>query len=446
MNRNEDTIVALATPQGRGALAIIRLSGDDAIAIAARLTDAPEQFKAKKPRQIFLTNLIDHDGAILDRVQCIYYLQPHSYTGENAVEIFLHGSPFIVDQAIRNSLRCGARIAEPGEYTLRAFLNGKLDLAQAEAVADLIAASSQAAHRAAIAVHEGALSRRVSAIRKQMVEIRSLLELQIDFSDQELPVIDEEAVKRKIDSIIQELQAMESAYRQGRLARDGASVVISGKPNVGKSTLFNALLKEDRAIVHERPGTTRDTVEGFVEWEGLSIRLIDTAGQDDDYDGPDQLAVARARTVAAVADVVIWVEDATAPKETQNTPAKERAIIVVNKTDLIDNKEIRNNYLSISAQKGFGLPELQKQVIERLGYEKDILFEDGIITRQRHVQAVTRAIDILEGAIERIGIKMREELLAADLKAASDVLGEIMGDVSTDEILDHIFSEFCIGK
>jgi tRNA modification GTPase len=445
----DDTIVALATPRGKGAIAIVRLSGKEAIMVASRLVKQSDMLLCQESHRLSLVDVVGEKGEVLDHALCAVYRKPHSYTGENVVEFFLHGSPYVIARTIDACCSRGARNARPGEFTLRAYMNGKMDLAQAEAVADLVASAGRVAHKTAILQREGTLSSRIQEIRNKVIEICGLVELDIDFTDQDLPVVDKDKVLRSIDDVLENLHDLESSFTRGRLAREGASVVIAGAPNVGKSTLFNRLLGEDRAIVHETPGTTRDTVEAAVEWSGLTIKLSDTAGQADQFAGPDEEAALRARHTSKTADLVLWMIDLTDPYA-ENPPdeLKDRIIILGNKSDLVEseNASIRNYNIKISALHGVGIEEIRESVVDMFATETDDKLQEGILTRERHYGAVRKAVELLgETKISQKKV-WRQDLLAFDLREVADILGEIVGEIKPDDVLNKIFADFCIGK
>jgi tRNA modification GTPase len=449
INLNSDTIAALATPKGVSAIAIVRLSGDRAIEIAGRLVRNPAILLEAEQRTLHLVEFLADNGELLDRGLCALFRKPYSYTGENCAELYLHGSPYITAMILERCRQLGARMAHPGEFTQRAFLNGKMDLTQAESVADLIAAAGQAAHRAALSQMQGALSHRLGRIRDRLIQIRALVELDIDFSDQDVPGVQNDKLLINIEDIQKDLRELSGSYERGRLAREGAVVVIAGPPNVGKSTLFNALLGEDKAIVDAAPGTTRDAVEAVVEWGSLCLRLVDTAGQADHFQGPDRQAVDRARTVTQSADLVIWVADLSNLQETK-MPTEEisdRVVLVGNKVDQVSGfKPEWSEYLQVSAQERIGLEAVKSRVLNRLVPEDAGELAEGLLTRERHLEAVRRAEVYLVNGRQALTEGWGIELLAEDLRAASNALGEILGEVSTDEILNRIFADFCIGK
>lgn len=441
--------MALATSKGRGAIAIVRLSGDKSIDVAARLVKAPRRLRNQKSHRLSLVDVLLEDGSLLDKALCAVYRGPHSYTGENAVEFFLHGGNYIAAKIIERCCQAGARVAQHGEFTQRAFLHGRLDLAQAEAVADLVAAEGAASHRVAMLQREGALSRRIRGIRDRLIEICSLVELEIDFSDQEQPVVERSEMIGMLSDIESELRGLEESFLRGRLAREGATLAIAGAPNVGKSTLFNALLGEDRAIVHEAPGTTRDAVEGTVEWDGLAIRLMDTAGQAERFAGPDGEAVERARQAASGADVVIWVMDLSEPNpEGPPNTIADRLVAVGNKADLVEDDKVTLTVeqIRISALKRTGLEKVKQTVLRKMSPADTTELSTGILTRERHLDAVRRGLKALGEAHRVLKADRGDELLAADLQEAVSHLGEIIGDITPEDVLNRIFSNFCIGK
>jgi tRNA modification GTPase len=448
MHHLDDTIVAPATPPGYGAVAMVRLSGENAVEVAAKIVRRPNALLKAPPRRMFLTEILTDDGSILDRPLCVVYRKPRSYTGENSVEFFLHGSPYIVSKTIELCCQVGARTAEPGEFTLRAFLNGRMDLAQAEAVADLVSASGEYAHRAAALQREGALSKRIRSLRDRLLDLCSLVELEIDFTDQEVPVVDRERTLSELKECLKQLQGLADSFDRGRLAREGARVVIAGAPNVGKSTLYNKLLGMERAIVHAAPGTTRDVIEARAEWSGWTIRLVDSAGLADDFRGPDREAVSRAKTAVRAADAVIWVVDLSAdspvfpPQE-----LKESAVVAGNKMDLVGSEgEDPSLDLRLSALQGEGIDELKSLVLKKLLSNKPGSIAEGVLTRQRHFDAVKRAILSVENAVRVLEADLGDELLAEDLRDTVRMLGEVIGEVTPDDILNKIFADFCIGK
>ncbi len=445
----KDTIVALATPPGVGALAIVRLSGKQAVEIAARMVRQSEKLLQQPAQHMQLHDIILANGGLLDRGMVAIFREPYSYTGENVAEFYLHGSPYVISQMLELCYQQGARAAQPGEFTLRAFLQGKMDLTQAEAVADLIAASGEDAHRQALSQQAGRLSQRILSLREKLIEASSLIELQIDFSDQDLPLVNDQTLLATLKAAEDDLRLLAHSYQRGRLIREGATVAIAGPPNVGKSTLLNALIGEDRAIVDEQPGTTRDAVEALVNWEGISVRLLDTAGQGAHFTGADKQAVARAQKTTQSADVILWVHDLSAQVALELPPdvQDKRMILVGNKADLPIgiNAEIAD-CLPVSALRGTGLERVKKAVLDRLFTGERNAPNEGILTQERHYEAAKNAGEGLRAARAALVNHRGEELVLEDIRAAIRHLDTIVGEVSTEEVLERIFANFCIGK
>ncbi|MBU0518663.1 tRNA uridine-5-carboxymethylaminomethyl(34) synthesis GTPase MnmE [bacterium] len=444
----KDTIVARATAPGIGAIGIVRVSGTEAFSVLANIVRKKEKLNALKDKQMQLVDILDKDGVIVDQAMVVKFSEPHSYTGENVVEIFLHGSPFIISQVIDLCCRVGARLAEPGEFTLRAFLNGRLDLTQAEAVSDLISASGKASHRAALLQKQGNLSERIHQIRDRIISVLGLIELDIDFTDQELPLLDNTKIMGDLEDIFELLEDLLKSYQRGRLAMEGAVIVIGGPPNVGKSTLFNALIGEDKAITHDVPGTTRDAVEAMVEWGGWTVRLVDSAGIDEEYSGVDQQAVDRSKRLTETADLVLWVVDAVdAEKAEKPSWITAKCMIVINKVDLVDESILSTfDFIAVSALKRLGLDRIKDDVISDIFEDNRIIESTALLTKERHHKAVEAAIGFIVNAKfifqEGSGI----ELAAFELNEAVHKLQEITGEITNDDILQDIFSRFCLGK
>ncbi|MFH1861518.1 MAG: tRNA uridine-5-carboxymethylaminomethyl(34) synthesis GTPase MnmE [bacterium] len=446
----EETIVALATPRGAGAIAMVRLSGQDALTIAKSMIKRPLSFTLTNARRLKTVVIRDGRGDVIDHALLAFFRKPKSYTGEDLVEFFLHNSNYIIAKTMDRSCELGARIAEPGEFTKRAFLNGKMDLAQAEAVADLIAASGEQAHRAAVLLREGVLSTKIRQIRDGIVALMARIELNLDFAEQDAEPINITEMKERLEGIERSLEELTSSFRIGRMIREGVKVVIAGAPNVGKSTLFNALLGEERAIVDDSPGTTRDAVEAVVEWAGISIRLMDTAGQKEGFAGADRKAAERAILLAREGDVVLWVED-TENEGNEPPPIEisENCLYVVNKTDLLKKQQERRKSakkLYVSARMNSGLEAITEAVLQKIKRDESRNPEAGIITRERHYELVRKSLENIREAKQNVAIAAGEEIILVDLEEASEHLGEIIGEISSEEVLRAIFAEFCIGK
>jgi len=446
----EDTIVAIATPAGRGSLGVVRISGTDACEVAGRvlIRDGPLQ-----PRHATFTRVrasaIDAHRPV-DDVIATWFPAPHSYTGEHVVELSTHGSPVILHHVLKSTIEAGARLARPGEFTLRAFLNGKMDLVQAEAVADLIDAVTPLQARVAFDQLEGTLTTKIAALDARLLDLVARLEASLDFPDEGYHFIEPNAIAGAATSVIEELDVLLSTSTRGRLIREGATVVIAGRPNVGKSSLFNALLGHARAIVTETAGTTRDLVTESCDVEGLRVMLVDTAGVRDTTDRIEIEGVwrgARAREVADVIVVVLDAAEALMPDDTRlllETTSRAR-VIVANKSDQPAVWH-REDAVRVSATSGDGLDALRRTIVATLGASEP-LRDSLAITNVRHASLLARAR--LHLAAARAAAEhedMSEEFLLADLHAARASLGEVVGTYTSEDVLRHIFERFCVGK
>ena len=466
-----DTIVAPATAPGSSAIAIVRLSGPDAIAIARRLWH-PLTFAATlTPRRLYLGTIRDPTtGAALDQAMLTIMPAPNSFTAEDIAELQCHGGPFLVRRIVALAAAAGARIAAPGEFTRRAFLNGRLDLTAAEAVADLINANSEGALAKALAQLSGSLAQRVRDLRHQIIVIRAHLEVAIDFADEDdVPAFTHDSIVAEIDRLTNDLTILHDTFTRGRIIRDGACATVIGKPNAGKSSLLNLLLGSDRAIVTPIPGTTRDVIEETVRLNNGVLVLEDTAGLRTSADEVERIGISRARAHAANADIILAVFDSSRPFDSDdadliticneldtNAGHPRYGLALLNKSDLapcFDAATLRAhglNYpaLAISALTGDGLPVLRSSLehaIEVLGgapYTNDGV----IISRERHRDALAHALDSLASARAAALASMPPEIIVVDVTAASDSLGLITGDINSEDILDAIFREFCLGK
>jgi tRNA modification GTPase len=463
-----DTIVAISTPPGRGGIGIVRLSGSEPLSIATRLLALKQPLQHAQAR---FTRILDEDGTVIDEAVVTAFLAPNSYTGEDLVEIAAHGSPVVLDYIVRRALSLGARIAEPGEYSRRAFLAGRLDLTQAEAIHDLIAAQTLAQARTAAQQLGGALSRRVAPIKQQLVHLIAMLEAGMDFATGELDDVDTMPPTRiaaGITAVQEPLAALAASFRFGSIQRNGVKLALVGRPNAGKSSLFNRLLDRDRAIVTATPGTTRDTIEETFSLNGIPVHLIDTAGlrgsQSGNIDEAEALGIARSREALAEADLVLLVHDATADptnepgapglaSETWDSTAsdldpllRDRPIIRVrNKIDLLANIDYVPGEVSTSALTGAGLDELRAAVLAHLR-SGSAGAEEGALNNLRQHGAVTAALTALDAAESANGNHLPHELLLVDLHTALAALDSLTGVTTTDDILALIFSTFCIGK
>ncbi len=453
--KQADTIVAVATPPGRGALGIVRMSGPRALALAEGV------FQGRKPlvpRRVSFGKLVGEGGVPLDEVLITYMKAPRSYTGEDVVELSCHGGRATLSAVLSLLLGRGARLAEPGEFTRRAFLNGRLDLLQAEAVADVIGAETEASLRAALRQLEGGLSQRLEPLWERMISLASRLEAAIDFPEDIEEELETEAIACEAEGIIDRLAALEQGFRRGRLFREGARLAIVGRPNVGKSSLLNALLREERAIISTLPGTTRDTIEEDAEIRGLPLTIIDTAGLRRGGGEVERAGIERTRRAIEAADLVLLVLDGSEPlTETDREIAGDlegrRAMVAVNKIDLPRRLEEgalaellpEKPALLLSAKEGTGLDGLEEAIARVLLGEGDER-AGALLTRERHRLAVSCARERLEAAGRGLRRGLSPELVALDLNEALEALGGLLGRTHGEEVLDRIFSEFCLGK
>jgi tRNA modification GTPase len=458
-----DTITAIATPAGEGALAIVRISGRDALRIADLVFHGHSVLSQARGFTVHLGHAVARSGDVVDEVLATVFRAPHSYTGEDLVEFSCHGGSVVTASVLDAVLAVGARSAEAGEFTRRAFLNGRIDLSQAEAVADLIAARSNRAQRASLEQLAGRLGSRIGELRKELLNLCALLELDLDFAEEGLEVISGEEIARRLDATSLHLRALAETFQQGRLYREGVSVVFSGRPNAGKSSLFNALLKEERAIVTEVPGTTRDFLEESVVLDGIPFRLVDTAGIHDSPDVVERIGIDRARSAIRTADIIVLVLDATddttplvVAHELQITTHDQKLVVAINKTDLVPEESNRYGgrnglvddvpVVFVSALKGTGMHGLHATLVKLASSGVLQGEHDVIITNRRHQQALLKASSDLERARQSLHERATNEFIALDLRMAVSALSEITGEVTSEDVLNAIFSQFCIGK
>ena len=453
----DDTIVALATPPGVGALGIIRLSGKEAIAIVNNLFPAKDL--AKQPSHTLHVGLLKNEEEVLDEVIVSLFKSPRSYTGEDVVEISCHGSPFIHQQVIDACRQKGARLAKPGEFTQRAFLNGKLDLTQAEAVADLIASNTAASHKTALNNIRGGFSHALKTLREQLIRFSALIELELDFSQEDVEFADRTQLKTLVQDARQHTHQLLQSFQLGNVIKNGVSVAIIGKPNAGKSTLLNALLNEDRAIVSEIPGTTRDTIEEVINIDGILFRLIDTAGiRSHTTDSIESVGIEKSLQKMRGADVVLYLFDVneTEPDELEKNMTEMqvqgiRFLLVANKVDLIDETMVRQKFshaagvLFISAKSGVHLEVLRERMVDAV-LQEGVQGEHVIVTNARHYHSLQEVHKSLTDVAEALENGIPGDLLALDIRRCLHYLGTITGEVSNDDLLDYVFSKFCIGK
>lgn len=453
-----DTIIALATPSGTGAIGVIRLSGPEAISLVNEVFSGKD-LSVQHSHTIHLGTIRD-GNIVLDEVLVSVFIGPRSYTRENVVEISTHGSAYIIESIIRLLVRRGARPANPGEFTLRAFLNGQLDLSQAEAVADLIASNSQASHQVAMQQMRGGFSNELQHLRDQLIHFASMIELELDFSEEDVEFANREDLKGLIFRIQRILHRLIASFEQGNVMKNGVPVVIAGKPNVGKSTLLNALLNEERAIVSEIAGTTRDTVEDEMIIGGINFRFIDTAGIRDTEDIIEAKGVKRTHEKIRQAKLVIYLVEpgqSAAEVAEQIRYVQELEIpyvTVLNKSDLaavdldaeLAASGIEASALSfISAKNKEGIDHLKDEILRKVNLHA-INTDDVLVSNIRHLEALQKTEASLSRVLENIDSPVTSDFLATDIRQALHYLGEITGVVTTDDLLETIFSKFCIGK
>jgi len=438
MPRDEETIAAIATPLGRGGIGVVRVSGSRAgeigRAVLARLP---------APRRAELRTARDARGEPVDQGLVLFFPAPHSYTGEDVLEFHGHGGAVVMQALLGAFLDAGARLAEAGEFTRRAFLNERIDLAQAEAVADLIDAASREAARSALRSLSGEFSRTVQALVRGLTELRALTEAMLDFPEEEVDALHRADARDRLQRVRSALEEVLSRSREGSLLRTGIHVVLAGRPNVGKSSLLNRLAGEERAIVTAIPGTTRDALRESIQIEGVPINLVDTAGLRESRDELERLGVERARREVARADVVLEVLDASDPVPPEQLPEGVRRIRVLNKIDLLQGVAAGGDatQLRVSAKTGAGIDALRKALLEAAGWHSH--GENVFLARERHLRALTHAREHLQAAARQEG---RWEFFAEELRLAQSALGQITGEFSADDLLGEIFARFCIGK
>jgi tRNA modification GTPase len=454
--RTEDTIAALATPAGEGALAVIRISGPDAIAVAERVFRGGAPLARAATHTVHHGSVVGAHGELIDEVLATVFRAPRSYTGEESVEISCHGGVYVSTAVLRAILDAGARQAEPGEFTRRAFTHGRMDLSRAEAVAALIAARSAGAHRASIEQLAGKLASAVGEMRDELVRLCALLELDLDFSDEGLEVVPRADIERKITQVEERLRGMAETFGSGKMYRDGVSVVIAGRPNAGKSSLFNALLKENRAIVTPIPGTTRDYLEESVTISGILFRLVDTAGLRESAESIEAEGIARSWKSIQRADVILHVVDATSgiPRDEEASGVRpdpgQLRVFVLNKVDVAAPAagwEVGKDLVAlISAKTGEGMKELSDLLVHSVG-EKNIGAHENVqITSRRHHSALSGAAFSVGNALLALREGKTNEFISFEVREGIATLAEITGEVTSEEVLNAIFSSFCIGK
>jgi tRNA modification GTPase len=456
-----DTIVAPATPPGRGAVGIVRLSGPRAIAIARLLWHPPDNDRELSARRLRLGEIRDpRTGATLDHAMCVVMPGPRSFTGEDVAELHCHGGVYLMRRVVELACAHGARLAEHGEFSRRAFLNGRIDLTEAEAIADLVDACGESALRHGIANLAGALAERVRGLRGRLIAIRAHLEVEIDFSEEDVDHPTHERLAIEIARLESDIAMLHGSFARGRIIREGARAAIVGKPNAGKSSVLNLLLGTERAIVTPIPGTTRDVIEERIQLGEWPLVLQDTAGLRESVDEVERIGIERTRTTADSADFLIVVFDASRPLDSDDASIAQllkdrRCIALLNKCDLpsvispkdLIERGVLPRIVAFSAVTGEGLDELRERLIDEVGeLTAGNSVDEVVISRERHRAALSGALESLNAAREAMLRRMPAEIVAIEVTAATEALASITGEVSNEDILDAVFREFCIGK
>jgi len=460
----QETIVALATPSGAGAIAIIRLSGKDAITIAADVFQSVsgKDITKQKTHTIHLGHIVDN-GKVYDQVLLSIFKGPNSYTGENVIEISCHGSTFIQQQIIQLLLRRGAKMAQAGEFTLRAFLNGKLDLSQAEAVADLIASDNEASHQIAMQQMRGGFSNEIAKLREELLNFASLIELELDFAEEDVEFADRTQFHELLERIEFVLKRLIDSFAVGNVIKNGIPVAIVGEPNVGKSTLLNALLNEERAIVSDIAGTTRDTIEDELVINGIGFRFIDTAGIRETQDHVESIGIQKTFEKIEQAQVVMFLVDSTEltmeslerlkveVEKIRNKYPQKALLTIFNKKDKLEESLLQNlesqieNSIFISAKRKVGIEELKNELMSYVNTGA-LRNNETIVTNTRHYDSLLKALEEIQKVKWGLNSGISSDLMAIDIRSALYFFGEITGEVTNDELLGNIFANFCIGK
>ncbi|MGB8656449.1 MAG: tRNA uridine-5-carboxymethylaminomethyl(34) synthesis GTPase MnmE [Candidatus Zixiibacteriota bacterium] len=456
----EDTIAAISTPLGEGGIGIVRISGKDSIRIAEGIFRGENPVSRLPSHRATYGEIIDpQTGEIVDEVLLTVFRAPKSYTAEDLVEISCHGGQLVVTKVLEQALKNGARLAEPGEFTLRAFVNGRIDLSQAEAVAEVIRAKTDLGLKLGLRHLKGDLSEKINSYRDRLIDLLTRLEVEIDFSEEDIEPLDRNKVIDEIERIEKDLGDLIATYDEGKILREGMNVVIIGKTNVGKSSLLNALLKEDRAIVTPIPGTTRDVISEFANFKGIPVRLVDTAGYRISKDMIELEGIRRTKIEMSEADLLLLVMDVSSEIDSEDLDLKKqvagkRHLIVFNKIDVASDDSKRQNkeklqggtVVEVSALRGDGLERLKETIVSCASASRKDQTQGVLLSSLRHKDALSRAKKSLSLAKASLKKKMSPEFVALDVKASLDAIGEVIGKTVTDDILNKIFSEFCIGK
>lgn len=463
----QDTIVALSTPPGQGAIGVIRLSGPDAITMVDAFFHGKNLTKVDG-NTVHYGKIVNEQDKIIDECVATVFRAPRSYTKEDVIEISCHGSPYIIEQIIQLCLRKGARMAQRGEYTLRAFLNGQLDLSQAEAVADLIASDSEGSHALAMQQMRGGFSEEIKQLRQELIDFAALIELELDFGEEDVEFADRQKLNRLVEKIQSVIQRLLQSFHLGNVIKNGVSTVIAGRPNAGKSTLLNALLNEERAIVSDIAGTTRDTIEESLNIQGIQFRLIDTAGIRQAQDEIERIGVEKTIEKIAQSRLVVYLFDVTQSRPSDlwedvdkflessvALTAKSRKLFVANKMDLypqLDPAEYykeglidAHNLITTSALHKMNVEYLKEKLYQTV-IDDNLAMDETIVSNTRHYDALHKAHEALDAVLNGLDTGITGDFIAMDIRRSLHHLGEITGEISTDDLLDSIFTRFCIGK
>ena len=455
----EDTIAAISTPPGEGAISIVRISGPEALSIADRIFQSETKPSNSPSHRVIYGHIrAQKSKSTIDEVLLVVLKAPNTYTAEDMVEINCHGGFLVTRSVLEEVLRCGARLAEPGEFSKRAFLNGRIDLTQAEAVLDVIRSRTPVSLHMSIEQLEGSLREEMEGLRQQLVEILTQLEAAVDFTESDVQAVEKERFLSSIEILSCRIEELIRTSQGGKLVRDGGRLAIVGKSNVGKSSLLNALLKEERAIVSPVPGTTRDSIEEWLNIDGIPLRIIDTAGMGGSSGGLEREGARRTEERIGQADLLLFMVDGSVPLDDRDDAIirhleGRRSLVVINKIDLaqvIDTdhlkKRMKGPFPRISALYGDGLEDLRKSIIHKMLDGHSLQSEGVVVTHVRQRDALKRAQDSLQRSIKTLKKNLSEEFVAVDIREALESIGEITGETTTEEILNRIFSQFCIGK
>ncbi|MFN6015375.1 MAG: tRNA uridine-5-carboxymethylaminomethyl(34) synthesis GTPase MnmE [Flavobacteriales bacterium] len=455
MNNHQDTICAIATPNGLGAISVIRLSGKESLKIIQAVFS--KDLSDKASHTVHFGNFLSGQNVIIDEVLVTIFQQGKSFTGEESIEISCHASPYIQQQILKTLMEQGCRLAEPGEFTMRAFMNGKMDLSQAEAVADLIASQSKSAHDIALKQLKGGFSSELKELREKLIHFASLVELELDFAEEDVEFADRKELKQLVIDVLAYIQRLARSFELGNAIKNGVPVAIVGAPNTGKSTLLNQLLGEDRAIVSNIAGTTRDVIEETLNIDGILFRLIDTAGIRENAEEIEAMGLERSKETIRQAAVVLCMADSTVEgsleevlqwaQEIRETYPDKKVLVLANKADMnsIHTARSLSGVEEISAKEGKGIDELKKELVAQVVGDYS-LANDTIVSNARHYDALRRTAESLEKARFGLENNITADFVAMDIRQAMYDLGTITGDISTDDLLGNIFSKFCIGK